>query len=175
MVVCSARAPFFLSQILTSIETLFAFFCALRFFDLSISCVFDLPLCFAVENESVLRSKSAQKTRSSRKRSKRTVPFFSFFVLSLCSLVRDVTPDGEELAVDVQEDVAAGADAARPASGCAGARERPEVLGELRGRLDGLLGRHPDHQQRRGESGADPHDAAAELLLLRRGQRDVEP
>ena len=91
VVVCSARAPFFLSQILTSIETLFAFFCALRFFDLSISCVFDLPLCFAVENESVLRSKSAQKTRSSRKRSKRTVPFFSFFVLSLCSLVRDVT------------------------------------------------------------------------------------
>jgi hypothetical protein len=31
VVVCSARAPFFLSQILTSIETLFAFFCALWF------------------------------------------------------------------------------------------------------------------------------------------------
>ena len=89
MVVCSARAPFFLSQILTSIETLFAFFCALRFFDLSISCVFDLPLCFAVENESVLRSKSAQKTRSSRKRSKRS-SFFFFFLSLDCSL-RDVT------------------------------------------------------------------------------------
>ena len=75
--VCSARAPFFLSQILTSIETLFAFFCALRFFNLSI----DLPLCFAVENESVLRSKSAQKTRSSRKRSKKKAfLFFLFFV-----------------------------------------------------------------------------------------------
>lgn len=89
VVVCSARAPFFLSQILTSIETLFAFFCALRFFNLSISCVFDLPLCFAVENESVLRSKSAQKTRSSRKRSKRS-SFFFFFLSLDCSL-RDVT------------------------------------------------------------------------------------
>ena len=90
VVVCSARAPFFLSQILTSIETLFAFFCALRFFDLSISCVFDLPLCFAVENESVLRSKSAQKTRSSRKRSKRMFLFF-LFLSSRSVRLRDVT------------------------------------------------------------------------------------
>ena len=52
------------------------------------SCIFNLPLYFAVENKSVLRSKSSQKTRSSRKRSKRSSFFFLF--LSLCSL-RDVT------------------------------------------------------------------------------------
>ena len=89
VVVCSARAPFFLSQILTSIETLFAFFCSLCAFLTYRSCVFNLPLCFAVENKSVLRSKSAQKTRSSRKRSKRS-SFFFFFLSLDCSL-RDVT------------------------------------------------------------------------------------
>ena len=82
MVVCSARAPFFLSQILTSIETLFAFFCALRFFDLSISCVCggkrERP---AVEK----RSKNSKLSKTLEKE------FLFFLFLSLDCSLRDVT------------------------------------------------------------------------------------
>ena len=87
VVVCSARAPFFLSQILTSIETLFAFFCALRFFNLSIV---TYPSVLRWKTRASCGRKALKKLEALFKTLEKEFLFFLFFV-PLCSLVRDVT------------------------------------------------------------------------------------
>lgn len=87
VVVCSARAPFFLSQILTSIETLFAFFCALRFFNLSIV---TYPSVLRWKTRASCGRKALKKLEALENARKKRRSFFFFFLSLDCSL-RDVT------------------------------------------------------------------------------------
>ena len=89
VVVCSARAPFFLSQILTSIETLFAFFLCAFVFDLSLGSFLTYPSVLRWKTRASCGRKALKKLEA-LENARKGVPFFSFFLSLDCSL-RDVT------------------------------------------------------------------------------------